>query len=68
MQVGGRAEPAHGHVVAALVGAVAHMQRLMEIAHDVDDEAQRRRTVLQAGVWIAHGGREALQRRYGISL
>lgn len=71
MQVRRLAEPRHLDIIAAAIGAVACVERLGQIADDVDDEAQcyslvvcRRLAVAQRSAEPIEGGnRVSLRRR-----
>lgn len=52
MQVGRAAEPGDPDLIAAAICAIADMQRLVEIADDVNDKRQRELLILTAGCII----------------
>ena len=67
MEVGRLAVERYFHVVAAFVGAIARVERLMQVADDVDDEAQRERLRRAADGGVADGGGKRRQRGDGVA-
>src|SRR5206468_8498626 len=58
VEVGRLAEPRNLHIVAALVAALARVEWLVEVADEMNDEAQRKLLVGAACVWIFERGAE----------
>ena len=67
MQVARLAGECDGYFVATLVGAVASVERLLQVAYQMRDEAQRELLAGQRSLWIADSGRETLERGHRIT-